>query len=375
MPDLTVTLCGIELKNPLILASGPLSWNATGISAAFAAGAAAVVTKTIRPQATVNPVPHIAALRQGSLLNTEGWSDLPAKQWIEQELPTLADRDGVLIASLGHTPAEVMQLAGPLAEAGADVLELVSYRADDAAPMTAAAKRAVSVPVLIKVSANWPNLMEVVNACLRAGADGITAIDSIGPALRVDVETGRPLLGSFAWLSGAAIQPIALRIVAEICLRHDVPVVGTGGVGRTEDVVEMVMAGATAVGVHTAPLLQGLGWFGKTLARLERWLDERGHACLGDLRGLALPHLQEPASHPSTSPSAGSGQGSGHRTPLTFAFDAEACNQCDRCVTVCAYEARVLSPDGQMSLDEAACRSCGLCASVCPTGALRGALP
>ena len=359
MSNLTVNLCDIKLKNPLILASGPLSWNAAGIRAAFAAGAAAVVTKTIRPQATVNPAPHIAALKQGSLLNTEGWSDLPAKQWLEQELPALAERDGVLIASLGHTPAEVVQLAGPLAETGANMLELVSYRAEDAAPMVEAAKQAVSVPVLIKISANWPNLMEVVAACLRAGADGVTAIDSIGPTLRMDVETGRPLLGSFAWLSGAAIRPIALRVVAEICLHHDVPVVGTGGVGRTEDVVEMVMAGATAVGVHTAPLLQGLGWFGKTLARLERWLDERGHARLADLRGMALPHLQEPASH----------------APLTFVFDSETCNQCGRCVTVCAYGARALSPDGQMSLDETLCRSCGLCVSICPNGSLVTALP
>ena len=362
MADLTVTLCGLKLKNPLVLASGPLSWSAAGIHAAFAAGAAAVVTKTIRPQATVNPAPHIAALKQGSLLNTEGWSDLPAEQWIERELPALSDRNGVLIASLGHTPAEVEQLAEPLAEAGADMLELVSYRAEDAAPMAAAAKRAVSVPVLVKVSANWPNLLEIVDACLRAGADGITAIDSIGPALRVDVETGRPLLGSFAWLSGAAIRPIALRVVAEICLRHNVPVVGTGGVGRAEDVVEMVMAGATAVGVHTAPLLQDLGWFGKTLARMECWLDERGHACLSGLRGQALPHLRETVLHPSA--------GSGHHAPMTFAFDAEACTQCDRCVTVCAYNARYLSPEGQMLLNEAACRSCGLCVSICPTGAL-----
>jgi len=354
MTDLTISLCGIELKNPLILASGPLSWSAEAIRAAFAAGAAAVVTKTIRPQATVNPVPHIAAAGRGSLLNTEGWSDLPAERWIERELPSLADRDGVLVASTGHTPAEVAQLAGSLAEAGADILELVSYRAQDAAPMVAAAKRAVSVPVLVKVSANWPDLVEVLDGCLQAGADGVTAIDSIGPALRVDVETGRPLLGSFAWLSGPAILPVALRSVAEIRLRHDSPVVGTGGVGRAADVVEMVMAGATAVGVHTAPLLQGLDWFGKTLARLERWLDDRGYAGLDELRGLALPHLREPASHAS----------------LAFAFDAEACTQCGRCVTVCAYGARRLTPRGGMLLGEGLCRSCGLCVAVCPTGAL-----
>ncbi len=123
-----------------------------------------------------------------------------------------------------------------------------------------------------------------------------------------------------------------------------------------------------SVGVHTAPLLQGLGWFGKTLARLERWMDERGHACPGDLRGLALLHLRESTSHPSTLDALST---SGHRAPLAFAFDAEACTWCGRCVTVCAYHARRLTSREEMLLDEHLCRSCGLCISVCPTEALR----
>jgi dihydropyrimidine dehydrogenase (NAD+) subunit PreA len=196
--------------------------------------------------------------------------------------------------------------------------------------------------------------LEVVEACLRAGVDGVTAIDSIGPALRVNVETGQPMLGSYAWLSGQAVRPIALQAVAQIRLQHDVPIVGTGGVGRAEDVVEMVMASATAVGVHSAPLLQGLGWFAKTLARLERWLAERDHTRLTDLRDMALPHLQEPASH----------------ARLAFAFDAQTCTQCDRCVTACAYGARHLTPQGEMRLDRVLCQSCDLCVTVCPTEAL-----
>jgi dihydroorotate dehydrogenase (fumarate) len=366
MADLSVTLCGLKLKNPLILSSGPLSWNAEGIRAAFAAGAAAVVTKTIRPQAAANPVPHIAAVGHRSLLNTEGWSDLLAQQWIEKELPALAAREGVLIASVGHTPPEVEQMARPLARAGADMLEVVSYKAEDAAPMVATAKSAASIPVLVKVSVNWPDLLDIVDACVRAGADGVTAVDSIGPTLRVDVESGRPVLGSFAWLSGAAILPIALWAVAAtvsrplfgeaaVGLRHDIPVVGTGGVIRAEDVLEMIMAGAAAVGVHTAPLLEGLDWFGKTLTRLERWLDDHGYARLAELRGKALPYLQAAASH----------------TLLAFTFDAETCTECGRCVTVCAYRARQLLPGPGMALDEARCRSCGLCVSVCPTRALR----
>jgi NAD-dependent dihydropyrimidine dehydrogenase PreA subunit len=276
-------------------------------------------------------------------------------------LPALrGHREGVLIASLGHTPAEVAELAGPVAESGPELLELVSYRAADAAPMVAVAKEKTSLPVLIKVSANWPDLLDVVEVCLQAGADGVTAIDSIGPTLRIDVETGKPLLGAFAWLSGRAILPISLRVVAQICQRYQVPVVGTGGVGQAEDAVEMVMAGATAVGVHSLPLLQGLGWFGKTLSRLDRWLDTHNHIHLANLRGLALAHLYRPAADgvPPTP------------SPLAFAFDRELCNRCGRCVTVCAYGARELTADGEMLLDEEICRSCGLCVTVCPSGAL-----
>lgn len=355
MADLSVNLCGFSLPHPLILASGPLSWSAAGVRAAFEAGAAAVVTKTIRSRAAANPVPHIASVGRGALLNTEEWSDLPAERWIEEELPALSDRAGVLIASTGHTPDEVARLAGPLARAGADLLEVVSYAAEDAAPMVAAAKRAAHVPVLVKVSPNWPDLLDVVARALDAGADGVTAVDSVGPTLRIDVERGRPFLGRFAWLSGAAIRPIALRAVAQICLAHDVPVVGTGGVTRAPDAVEMVMAGATAVGVHTAPLLQGLDWFERTRARLASWLDERGHERLSALRGAALPHLQESVSQET----------------LAFEFDAERCTACGRCVTVCAYDARHLSAGPEMGLDAGLCRACGLCATVCPTEALR----
>jgi dihydroorotate dehydrogenase subfamily 1 len=357
MSDLSVLLCGIRLRNPLILSSGPLSWSAAGIRAAFAAGAAAVATKTIRRERTVSPLYHIAPYGRRGLFNTELCSDLPVEQWLEKELPALADREGVLIVNTGQTADEVAELAGPLAEAGADILEVVSYEPQDPAPMVAVAKSIVSVPVLAKVSANWPNLSEVVTACIEAGADGITAIDSIGPSLSIDVETGRPLLGAYAWLSGEPIRPIALRIVADICRQHDIPVVGTGGVGQAEDVVEMIMAGASAVGVHTAPLRQGLAWFKRTLGRLETWLEERGYASLPALQGLALSFLDQPKAPP----------------PLLFSFDDQRCNECLRCVELCPYQAREMRPGKIMALNDPGCRSCGFCIAVCPTGALHEA--
>lgn len=358
MADLHVHIAGITFRNPLIISSGPLTFSAEAIRRVWDAGASGAVTKTITLDPAVNPTPHIArADAVGSLLNSEKWSDLPAERWIREEIPALRKAGGgIVIASVGHTAADVEALAAPLAEAGAHMLEVVSYRSEDMAPAVRAAKASTGLPVFAKVSANWPDLMAVVEACLRAGADGITAIDSIGPALAIDIEHRRPRLEGpwgFGWLSGAAIKPIAVRVVAEIALRWDVPILGVGGVAKAEDVVEMMMAGATAVQAHTAPLLAGAGWVGKTLKRLNEWLDSHGIASLDEIRATALPSLR--ASEDSR--------------PLEFAHNPEVCTECRRCVVVCAYDA--LSLDGKrMTRDRALCRSCGLCASVCPTGAL-----
>jgi len=356
--DLRVRVAGIEFKNPLIVSSGPLSYCAEAILRAWEAGASGAVTKTITLHPAVNPTPHMArADAAGSLLNSEKWSDLPAEQWIREEIPALRKSGGgVIIVSVGHTVEGVEALAAPLADAGAHMLEVVSYRSEDMAPAVRAAKTACGLPVFAKVSANWPDLLDTVEACLRAGSDGITAIDSIGPALAIDIETRRPRLDGpwgFGWLSGAAIKPIAMRVVAETALRWDMSILGVGGISRAEDVVEMMMAGAAAVQVHTAPLLDGLSWFGRTLKRLDAWLDLHGAASVSDIHGTALPFLRD-VEDPR---------------PLEFAFDAETCTNCQRCVVVCAYAARTLK-GGQMTLVRERCRSCGLCASVCLTGAL-----
>lgn len=359
MANLETQLCGIPLKNPLIISSGPLTFGADGIRRVFEMGAAAAVTKTISLEPAVNPVPHIATIGRGSLLNTEKWADLSAEQWIDHELPTLQEAKGVVIASVGHHRADVEALAWLLVEAGAGMLEVVSYEASDMVPLVEAAKSRVHVPVLAKLSPNWPELLDCAAACLAAGADGLTAIDSLGPTLAIDVETGQPLLAGYAWLSGAAIKPVTVRIVADLCRRHPgVPVVATGGVGRAEDIVEMLMVGATAIGAHTAPLLQGLGWIAKTTYSLSRWLERRGYGRIGDVQGLALPHLDHEENV----------------QPLQFLFDPVTCTECGRCVTVCAYGARAIEAreEGKpiMLLDNEQCRWCGLCVSVCPTGAL-----
>lgn len=358
MADLHIELCGIGLHNPVIASSGPLCSDAHGMRRCLDAGAAAAVTKTIAPTPAVNPVPHILGIGRGMLLNTEKWADLSVEQWVTAELPSLRDASGVVIASLGHSASAVEALARQVARLEVvKMIEVTSYFASDMAPMVQAVKRVADVPVLIKACADWPDMGRVIDDCVDAGVDGITAGDAFGPVLHIDVETARPALGGnrgYARLSGTAIKPLWVRIVTEIRRRHaDLAIVATGGLTSPEDAVEMFMAGATAVAACTAPMLKGVQWFGRMVSGLHHWLDGHGYESITDVRGLALPNLVEAEDH----------------RPLYFHFVAEKCNECGRCVLVCPYEARRLAGK-LMSLDAERCRSCGLCVSVCPTNAL-----
>jgi len=369
MAELQTRLFDSMLPSPLILASGPRSYGAQGIWAAFEAGAGGVVTKTIRLEPAANPTPHIATTRDPNLRNTlynsEQWSDLTWRQWVETELPALEGHPGVLIASLGHTAREVDEMVERVVATGVvDIIECVAYSCDDLAGMVRAVKHWTDLPVLAKLTFNWgERLMTVAEEALGAGASGLTAIDSLGPTLRIDIETGRPFHAGGrgkAWMSGAAIKPVSLAIVAELATRFDQPVIGTGGIATAEDVIEMTLVGASAVGACTAPLLRGLEWFGKTAVQVGDWLERHGHSSLVEIRGAALPLLQ-----------ADDDTGG-----ISFQFDPRNCTLCGQCLVVCAYGARELvgkearSPELVMRLDEVRCRKCGLCVEVCRPGGL-----
>lgn len=356
MANLATTLCGIELKSPYVLASGPLSYDGRAMVAASEAGAGAVVTKTISLVKADNPMPHMVRTAQNTLINCEQWSDLEASAWIDREIAIARDGGVVVIASVGLSPKDVAELAGKIGAAGPHLLEVVSYTEEAMVPMVREARKAVKVPILAKLSPNWPGVIKTAVACLKAGADGITAADSFGPVLRIDVATAKPLLGGsfgYGWLSGAAIRPITLRIIAEVARAADAPIVGTGGVARGEDALEMLMVGATAVGVCSAPILGGLKTFARLNSELNRTLDTFGYASPAAARGVALPNLVDKEE----------------KGRLVFEHSPELCKQCRMCVNVCPYGARTLA-DKQMGLDPEQCRYCSLCASVCPTGAL-----
>jgi dihydroorotate dehydrogenase subfamily 1 len=358
MADTSVEIAGLRLANPVIPAAGPPGWNGEAMRACAEGGAGAIVAKTVSVQPAVVPTPNMARI-PGGFLNTELWSELPVEQFIAREYPIAREAGVPLIVSLGYTAEEIAQLA-PRVRPFADALELSThYIGDDPAPMMAAiraAKEAVDVPVLVKLSP-FRDMATAARAAVEAGADGIVAVNSFGPCLGVDVETGQMLMGSqtgYGWLSGPALKPLALRCVFDVARAVDLPVVGVGGISRGSDAIEFLMVGASAVGVCTAAILKGPSVFGKIAREVDAWLDAHDYASVEDVRGLAIRRWQEREFRTT------------HVPPV---LDVATCTGCGLCEASCVYDA-IHVVDDKARLTPEACYGCGLCVTRCPVRAL-----
>lgn len=359
--SLGIEVCGLKFRNPVLTAAGPPVGDGRAILACAEGGAGGLVAKTISTKAAVVPTPNMAEIPHG-FLNTELWSELPPEQWIEREYEIARSAGLPLIISLGYTAEEIAQLA-PRVRPFADALELSThYIGEDPQPMMAAiraAKAAVEVPVFVKMSPLGREMSRAAVHAKEAGADGVVAINSFGPCLAIDVETGLPRMGGedgYGWLSGPALKPLALRCIFDIARAVDLPVIGCGGVARGTDVIEMVMAGASAVQVCTAAILRGPRVFAKIAGEVAAWLDAHRYAGIAEIRGLALRR---------TNPEHVAGP------PL---LDLDLCNGCGLCELSCPPHAiRVV--DKKAELDEELCTRCGLCLTRCRPGALMWATP
>lgn len=353
---MNTSIFGIRIQSPFIVGSGPLSYNAEGMIRLHHAGAGAVVTKTIRLEKAVNPVNHMALWGKQTLLNCEKWSDYDAGFWLDGELKKAADAGVVCIASVGHTLRESAQILNRIEETGASMVELVSYDRENLVPMLEDAKKRLSIPVLCKLSPNVPDFLEMAKDCMDAGADGFTACDSMGPALSIDIETGRPVLGGtdgYGWMTGAMIRPFIAQKICELRKICNLPIIGLGGVTKWQDGIELVMAGADYIGVCSALIMNGPQYLTTLNKGTDRYLSDHGFRSLKEVSGLVHKELPEP-----------DGQ------PFSMGFEKARCTRCGLCIRACAYEAREFGENGDMLLDMKRCRACGLCLTVCPAHAV-----
>ncbi len=267
--DMRVDFAGISMKNPIVVTSGTY-----GFGREFGEfydisqlGGISCKGLTFTPREG-NPPPRVAETPMG-ILNSVGLQNPGVDEFIAKELPELRKHDLCVIANIsGNTPEEYALMSEKLSRAGVDMIEVnvscpnvkcggLQYGVvpELAAEVTAAAKRSATVPVMVKLSPNVTDITAIAKAVEAAGADAVSLINTVR-GMRIDVKTRRPVLKmNTGGLSGPAVLPIAVRMVWEVSNAVKIPVMGMGGVSTGEDAAQLMLAGATAVAVGTANLV------------------------------------------------------------------------------------------------------------------------
>jgi dihydroorotate dehydrogenase (NAD+) catalytic subunit len=304
--DLTTRVGPLTLPNPVIAASGTFGHGAELAALCDPAGLGAVTVKSISafPWAG-NPGLRVTEAPGGGMLNSVGLAGPGIDAWIADDLPALAALGARIIVSIwGRTVEEYAAAAAPLralrtnrallaVEVNLSCPNLEDRRRvfAHAPATTSAALLAVrealagSFPVFAKLSPNVTDVREIAGAALEAGADGLTLVNTV-MGLVIDAATRRPKLGAGGGgLSGPPIRPVALRVVREVSTAYPgTAIIGTGGVSTGEHAVEMLLAGASAVGVGTATFAEPRAPL-RIVEELEHWCAAHGVARVSDLIG------------------------------------------------------------------------------------------
>ena len=300
---LSTTLCSIRLKNPLILASGILGISEYTMEEVVKRGCGAVTTKStslVAREGHNNPT-VIALDNNVGIINAVGLPN-PGIDNIADEIEYLKKKKVPAIASIfAYKLDEFGILISKLNKANPDMIEVniscpnvedefgKPFCADPAlaAEVTALVKKQTDIPVSMKLSPNVPNIAAVAKACEEAGADAITAINTM-PGMLINIDARRPVLANKAGgLSGPMVKPIAVKAVYDIYEAVKIPIIGTGGINSGKDALEIIMAGAAALGVGSAVYYHGLDAFRKITSEMESWMKENKVKSLDDIRGCA----------------------------------------------------------------------------------------
>ncbi|WMJ79761.1 4Fe-4S binding protein [Clostridium sp. MB40-C1] len=359
--NLSTKIAGIELKNPLLPASGPLVGDYEKMMKLAGFGLGGMVTKTISIKGADVPRPCIIA-NKDSIMNAELWSEYPLEQWLEEILPNLKrDLNIPLIISVGYTKKDMEKLI-PVLDPYADAFEVSThYVGKDLSVIGETVKtirKNTKKPFFMKVSPHMPDHVAFAKVARENGASGIAAVNSLGPSMKIDLANRKVLVGNDqgeVWTSGPAIKPVALAIVNKIkSAMPDFTVIGVGGVATAEDVVEFLLAGADAVQMLSAAMLQGKDLYEKIIKDLPAVLEKYNFSSVEEVRNTKLE------------------KGNIKFEPDNPIIDEDKCVKCGICEKVCPYFA--LKVDEKVNVNIEKCFGCGLCESKCPTKAISGVL-
>ena len=299
--DLSVELCGVALDNPVIPASGTFGFGKEMAEVYDINILGSISFKgTTRDARFGNPTPRIAECPSG-LINSVGLQNPGVDAVIAHELPELRKifRKPIIANISGFSIEEYVECCSKLdKEEQVAILEVniscpnvhnggmaFGTSPESAAAVTKAVKAVTTKPVFIKLSPNVTDIVAIAKACEEAGADGITLINTM-LGMRIDIARRKPVIANkMGGFSGAAIFPIAVRMVYQVAHAVKIPVIGCGGVSSAEDVVEMMMAGATAVQVGAANLKNPYA-AKEIIEALPREMERLGIERLSDIIGI-----------------------------------------------------------------------------------------
>jgi dihydroorotate dehydrogenase (NAD+) catalytic subunit len=293
--NLSQAVLGVEFANPLLSASGKWAWTAEQLQQIVDGGAGGITTKSFstlvrkgHPEPTIVFTDHYTINAVG--LPSDGFEP------VRDDLQAFIDarKVPVIISVFGDTVERFAEASAAFAQLKPDALELniscpnvqdehgcpFSYAPDTAAAAVRSARQAVpGMKLFVKLSPNVPKIPAIALACAEAGCNGFTLVNTLGPGMAIDLETRQPILSNkMGGVSSSAIKPIAVRCVSEVYQYTEgkLPIIGVGGVRSGEDAIELMMAGASLVGMGTAVLQEGYSVFGRVAEEMGAWCDAHG---------------------------------------------------------------------------------------------------
>ncbi len=298
--DLSVTFAGIQLKNPIIAASGTFGYGVEFEDVVHLDKLGGFVVKGLSREPMIgNPPPRLWETAAG-MLNAIGLQNIGAAAFLEQKLPKLRQLKNIVVLAnvFGYTREDYERTIEILNDGEG----IAAYELNVSCPNTTSgglqfgsdprsldevvttAKRAARRPLIVKLSPNVTSIAQMAHIAQEAGADAISLINTF-VAMAIDADTRKPRIANVtAGLSGPAIKPIALRMVYDAAHAVNIPVIGMGGISTAADAVEFMLAGATAVQIGTASYWDPCATE-KIVDELQRWCHDRGVTRLADLTG------------------------------------------------------------------------------------------
>ena len=293
---------GVEVKSPLVLPAGVMGMSFSGMHISEINGAGIVTSKSLTLQPRTGHKGPVVAEFEGGILNCMGLCNPGISDGLsEVDQFKERSRTPVIVSVFATNIEDFLQLTKEVNKSKGDFLELnlscpnvfdefgipLAASKEEVFKIVKAVKDISRLNVITKLSPNVYNIVEIALAAQKAGADALCLINTVGPGMAIDAKMVKPVLfNKFGGLSGHCIKPIALKLIYQTYSAVDIPILGMGGVTYGIDAVEMLMAGATTIGVGTAVYYRGIEVFEKINQEIIQFMDENGYENVEDIPKL-----------------------------------------------------------------------------------------